>query len=70
MNIDEQISFSLKYWQEIETQSKQVITYIDYQRNTEVTYTTKQYYDEKIKKPIPVPLKPKPKTSRDFLDEI
>ena len=39
-------------------------------QSTEVTYTTKQYYDEKIKKPIPVPLKPKPKTSRDFLDEI
>tara|TARA_B110001469_G_C9593837_1_gene294791 strand:- start:109 stop:1155 length:1047 start_codon:yes stop_codon:yes gene_type:complete len=70
MNINEKLNFSLKYWQEIETQSKQVITYIDYQRNTEVTYTTKQYYDEKIKKPIPVPQKPKPKIQRDFLDEI
>mgnify|MGYP006107478231 CR=1 FL=1 len=70
MNIHEQISFSLKYWQETETQSKQVITYIDYLRKTEVIYTTKQYYDEKIKKPIPVPQKPKPKIQRDFLDEI
>ena len=69
-SIYEQLNFNLEYMQEIETQSKQVITYTDYQRKTEVTYTTKQYYDEKIKKPIPVPPKPKPKTPRDIKDEI
>lgn len=60
----------LDYFQAIETQSKQVITYIDYIRQTKVIYTTKQYYDEKIKKPIPVPQKPRTKTQRDVLDEI
>ncbi len=68
--LENQLDFIQDYWNERITQSKQVITYIDYSRHTEVIYTTKQYYDEKIKKPIPVPQKPKPKIQRDFLDEI
>lgn len=69
-DVNERLYFSLEYIQEKITQSKQVITYIDYSRYTKVIYTTKQYYDEKIKKPTPVPQKPRPKIERDFLDEI
>lgn len=70
MSFDEQLRLTLDYFQERETQSKQVITYIDYFRQTEVIYTTKQYYDEKIKKPIPVLKKPKLRIQRDIQDEI
>jgi hypothetical protein len=70
MSFDEHMRLSVDYFQHIPPQSKQVITYIDYSRYTKVIYTTKQYYDEKIKKPTPVPQKPRPKIQRDFLDEI
>ena len=58
----------LEWLENIESQSKQVITTTDYRRATRVTYTTKQYYDEKIRKPIIQ--KPKPKIIRDLKDEI
>jgi hypothetical protein len=60
--------FDLEWQENIKSQSKQVITTTDYRRATRVTYTTKQYYDEKIRKPIIQ--KPKPKIIRDLKDEI
>ena len=65
------IPFKIRYYQQIEEQSKQKITTITFYRDIDITYTTKQYYNENIKKDDPKPEQPTiSNTVRDVNDEI
>ena len=70
LDSDEQFYFKIDYIDLIESQSKQLITYKNYIRQVEITYTTKKYYDDEIKKESSLPKPAKPNITRNLIDEI